>query len=90
MGDPVPRVAGQVSWPAFDAARFDLGRANREVEVGLISGSDEPGRTLVDAFRLRHPQGEDEVYEALRRPGTQRGILVTMAGHSPWTVPVIG
>lgn len=71
-GTRFPRIAGYVTWHAFDAARFevgrfDLGRVIQEVEDGLTMGVYDAERTLVGTFGLRHLHGEDEAYEALRR-----------------------
>jgi predicted transcriptional regulator of viral defense system len=92
-GTRFPQVAGRVTWHAFDAARFDLGREVREIEEGLLMGVYDAERTIVDTFRLRHHQGEDEAYEALRRwlrrRSTSPAVLLAMAGNFPRTVPVI-
>jgi hypothetical protein len=92
-GTRFPQVAGRVAWHAFDPARFDLGRVVRDVEDGLTMGVYDAERTLVDTFRLRHRQGEDEAYEALRRwlrrPGAQPSALLATARDFPQTLPVI-
>jgi hypothetical protein len=92
-GTRFPQVAGQVSWHAFDPARFDLGREVCEVEDGCAMGVYNAERTLVDTFRMRHIRGDDETYEALRRwlrhPGAQPSTLLTMAGHFPRSLPPI-
>lgn len=52
-----------------------------ELSIGIYS----PERTLVDVIRLRHREGSDVAWEALRRwlarKGSKPAELLTMAKH---------
>lgn len=89
-GTRPPSLSGQVTWHTFDVATFDLGRGRLPVGGGLFLGIFSAERTIVDTFRLRHLQGDDEAYEALRRwlrkPGVQPARLLRMAAHFPRSV----
>lgn len=92
-GNRFPRLSAPITWHAFDAERFDIGREMHDVEETIRLGVYNAERTIVDTFRLRHQQGEDEAYEALRRwlrqPGSQPSSLLDMARHFPQTVSAI-
>jgi predicted transcriptional regulator of viral defense system len=92
-GDRSPRVTGPISWHTFDAERFEIGREIHEVEDTIHMGVYNAERSIVDTFRLRHRQGEDEAHEALRRwirkPGSQPSTLLELAGHFPRSVTAI-
>jgi len=86
-GTRFPALAGPVAWHGFAAPTFDLGRDMLDVGDDLQLGVYSAERAIVDAFRLRHLQGEDEAYEALRRwlrrRGSQPASLLAMATHFP-------
>jgi len=88
-----PRVAAPVRWHRFDEATFPLGRQTVEVDDGLVLGLYSAERSVVDAFRLRHREGEDLAIEALRRWIKRRGStparLLTMARHFPKAEPAL-
>ncbi|WP_203433254.1 type IV toxin-antitoxin system AbiEi family antitoxin domain-containing protein [Jiangella asiatica] len=92
-GSRFPSTTGPVTWHAFAAETFELGRIRRRVDSQLQLGLYNAERTIVDTFRLRHLTGSDEAYEALRRwlsrRGSQPSTLLTMAGHFPRTLPSI-
>lgn len=92
-GHRFPVVGGPVTWHAFASATFDVGRHVVDVGPGLQIGTYDAERTLVDTFRLRHRQGEDEAYEALRRwlrrRESQPSTLLAMAAHFPRSVAPI-
>ena len=92
-GQRFPVVGGPVAWHAFAITTFDLGRDDLDVGPGLQIGVYDAERTLVDTFRMRHRQGDDEAYEALRRwlrrRESQPSTLLTMAAHFPRSVPPI-
>lgn len=89
-GTRPPALAGAVTWHAFDPARFEIGRDTLVLDSTLSLAIYGPERTIVDTFRMRHRQGDDEAYEALRRwvrrRGTQPADLLRMARHFPRTV----
>ena len=86
-GERARAVTAPVTWHRFAAATFDVGReeisAGGDTRIGLYT----PERCLVDMFRLRHQEGSDVALEALkawlRRPGSQPGLLLKMAGSFP-------
>jgi predicted transcriptional regulator of viral defense system len=92
-GQRFPVVGGPIAWHAFAITTFDLGRDDLDVGPGLQIGVYDAERTLVDTFRMRHRQGDDEAYEALRRwlrrRESQPSTLLTMAGHFPRSVAPI-
>jgi hypothetical protein len=52
---------------SFDGATFDLGRETIDVGARVPLGIYSAERSLVDVIRLRHDQGADQAWEALRR-----------------------
>jgi len=81
-----PRTRAPVRWHRFDTETFDLGRTLIKVNGDHI-GLYNPERSIVDAFRLRHLEGEDLAHEALRRWLRRRGSnpagLLELARHFP-------
>jgi len=92
-GTRFPVLAGPVVRHAFAASTFDVGRETLDVGDDLQLGVYSAERTIVDTFRLRHLQGEDEAYEALRRwlrrRGSQPASLTAIASHFPRSVAPI-
>lgn len=92
-GRRFPSVAGPVSWHTFATETFHLGRETMKLDEDLRIGVYSAQRTIVDTFRMRHIQGEDEAYEALRRwlrqPGSQPAALLRVAAAFPRTVAPI-
>lgn len=88
-----PRVRAPVRWHRFHEPTFRLGRETITVDDGLALGVYSATRSIVDAFRLRHQEGEDIAIGALRRwlqrPGTQPADLLTIAAHFPKAEPSI-
>ena len=86
-------MSGPVAWHGFAVDTFDLGREKLDIGPGLQIGIYDAERTLVDTFRMRHRQGDDEAYEALRRwlrrGESQPSTLLAMAAHFPRTVTPI-
>lgn len=70
-----PRMGAPIRWHRFDADTYDLGRQHLTVDEGVILGIYSPERCIVDAFRLRHLEGEDVAIEALRRWLRQSGAV---------------
>ena len=67
-----PRTRAPVRWHRFATDTFDLGRTLVDVDgehIGLYNAE----RSIVDAFRLGHLEGEDVAHEALRRWLRRRG-----------------
>ena len=86
-----PRVSAPVRWHRFHEDTFYLGRETIEVDQGLSLGLYSAERSVIDAFRLRHLQGEELAVEALRRwlqrPGATPAHLLTIAGPFPQVEP---
>lgn len=84
-GSRVPKLHSPVEVHVFAHKTFDLGREDlkiaRGVSIGLYSGE----RTLIDVIRLRHREGPEVAWEALRRwlrrRGSQPAVLIKMAKH---------
>lgn len=92
-GRRFPAVVGPVSWHAFAIETFHVGRETITIGDDLRIGVYSAQRSIVDTFRMRHMQGEDEAYEALRRwlrrPGSQPATLLRVAAAFPRTVSPI-
>jgi hypothetical protein len=88
-----PAVRAPVAWHAFDPATFHIGRETLPLDPVVSIGIYSPERAIVDTVRLRHRQGSEVAYQAIRRylghPGSQPGALVAMARHFPRTEPEI-
>ncbi|MFE9691547.1 type IV toxin-antitoxin system AbiEi family antitoxin domain-containing protein [Micromonospora sp. NPDC005806] len=82
-----PVTIAPVAWHSFDPATFDIGRTNLPLDLETSIGLYSPERSIVDAFRLRHREGPDLAYAALRRWLRQRGAspsrLLAMARQFP-------
>ena len=86
-----PKVRAPICWHRFCEETFDLGRETIGVDEGLAIGVYNAERTIIDAFRLRHHQGDDLAVEALKRwlkrPEATPAHLLTMARHFPKAEP---
>ncbi|MCA9552468.1 MAG: type IV toxin-antitoxin system AbiEi family antitoxin domain-containing protein [Myxococcales bacterium] len=69
----------------FDPTTFELGRQLLDVGARKPLGLYSAERTIVDMVRLRHEQGPEQAWEALRRwlarPGRNLGQLLALAGQ---------
>jgi hypothetical protein len=67
----------------FAKKTFDLGREEVNITDGFAVGLYSAERSLVDVIRLRHREGADVAWEALRRwlrcRGTKLATLIEMA-----------
>lgn len=86
-----PRVSAPVRWHRFHEETFLVGRETIEVDEALSVGLYSAERSVIDAFRLRHLEGEELAVEALRRwlkqPGTTPAALLAMARSFPKVEP---
>ncbi len=86
-GARAPKVAAPVRWHHFAAATFDLGRDVLTLDGGFTIGEYCPERSIVDAYRLRHLEGDELGREALkawlRRRGSQPSKLLEVASSFP-------
>jgi predicted transcriptional regulator of viral defense system len=92
-GSHRPLVTAPVTWHQFDRATFEVGRTTLPVDGTVTIGLYSAERSIIDAFRLRHQEGEDVAYIALRRwlrrPGSSPAALHEMASHFPPAVKPI-
>jgi len=86
-----PRVHAPARWHRFREDTFDIGRETIEVDEGLSIGIYSAERSLIDAFRLRHQEGDEMAVEALKRwlkqPAATPANLLAMAKHFPKAEP---
>ncbi len=85
-GSWTPDVTPPVRWRHFDADTFEIGRGRLDIgedrDIGIYSAE----RSIIDAFRMRHLEGDDLAIEALKswvRRGGQPSELLRMAGSFP-------
>lgn len=88
-----PAVAAPVTWHMFDRVTFDIGRDELPIDDETAIGIYNQERCIIDAFRLRHREGDDLAYIALRRWLRHRGnspsTLVAMTHSFPTTTTPI-
>lgn len=86
-----PAASIPVMWHAFDPATFDIGRETLTLDPATRIGLYGPERSIIDTVRLRHRQGPEVAYQAIRRyfaqPGTRAGPLLAMARNFPQAQP---
>lgn len=89
-----PRLSAAVTWHTFDPDTFHIGRDTMPVDPVTTLSIYGPERSIVDAFRLRHREGDDLAYIALRRwlrrRGSQPAALYGMAQHFPQSRKALG
>ena len=82
-----PRTSAPVTWHTFDPDTFAIGRDELPLDAQTAIGIYTSERCIIDAFRLRHQEGTDLAYTALRRwlarPGAQPSALLALARHFP-------
>jgi hypothetical protein len=65
-GSREPKVSAPARWHQFARSTFDLGRDDIELDGGFTIGlSYPPEWSIVDAYRLRHLEGDELGREAL-------------------------
>jgi predicted transcriptional regulator of viral defense system len=81
------RLAVPVTWHHFSAETFSIGREPLSVEPEGEIGIYNAERSIIDAFRLRHLEGNELAVEALRtwlrRRGNSPSALMNMAKPFP-------
>jgi hypothetical protein len=84
-GSRVPRLRPVIDVHVFASKTFDLGREEIYIGDGISTGLYSAERSLVDIIRLRHREGSDVAWEALRRwlrrKGAKPAALLAMAKH---------
>lgn len=71
-GTRLPKTRLPVTWHRFAAATFDIGRLTITID-GHSVGLYDAERSIVDSFRLRHREGREQGFEALRNWLRRRG-----------------
>ncbi|MGS2616340.1 type IV toxin-antitoxin system AbiEi family antitoxin domain-containing protein [Micromonospora sp. LZ34] len=86
-GQHQPATAAPVSWHSFDRATFHIGRNELRLDAETSIGLYSPERSIIDAIRLRHSEGSELAYLALRRwlrrGGSSPSQLLTMSRRFP-------
>lgn len=82
-GRRIPALQSPANVHVFAKGTFGLGRGEIQVGEGLTLGLYSAERSLVDMVRLRHREGAEIAWEALRRwlrrKGTKPAALIEMA-----------
>ncbi|WP_107653944.1 type IV toxin-antitoxin system AbiEi family antitoxin domain-containing protein [Nocardia suismassiliense] len=81
-----PKLETPIRWHRFDAATFDLGRDDLDIGQSQNIGIYSAQRSIIDAFRLRHLEGDDLAIESLKRwlrKGGQASELLRLAKSFP-------
>lgn len=82
-GETRPKLQAPHRLHQFDRGTFDIGRDTFDVGARQPLGIYSAERSLIDLVRLRHDQGPELAWEALRRwlsrHGRNPGQLITMA-----------
>ena len=90
---PLTVWTAPITWHHFDAATFDIGRAEHALPGGRAIGLYSAERTIIDLFRLSHDWGSDLAIDALKRwlrvRGNSPSRLLTMATHFPKGKPAL-
>jgi predicted transcriptional regulator of viral defense system len=77
----------------FDRDTFDLGQEALEVGTRSPMGIYSAERSIIDIIRIRHLQGADLAWEALRRwlrqPGRSPAQLIELAEHFAGAEPAL-
>ena len=84
-GRRIPILRSPVDFHVFARETFDLGREKLDIGGGDSVGLYSAERSLIDVIRLRHREGSDVAWEALRRwlrrRGSKPASLIKMAKH---------
>jgi hypothetical protein len=82
-GSRIPALRPAIDVHVFAKKTFELGREEVDITDGFAVGLYSAERSLVDVIRLRHREGADVAWEALRRWLRRRGAkpatLIEMA-----------
>lgn len=84
-GSRVPALYSPVQVHVFASQTFALGRKELDIGGKVLIGIYSAERSIVDVIRLRHREGSDVAWEALRRwlrrRGSRPAALVELAKH---------
>ncbi|MDO3650514.1 type IV toxin-antitoxin system AbiEi family antitoxin domain-containing protein [Nocardia mangyaensis] len=87
-GSWAPSLDTPIRWHRFDATTFDIGRNEMSIGHGHTIGIYSAQRSIIDAIRLRHLEGDDLAVESLKRwlrHGGQPSELLRLAKAFPTT-----
>lgn len=80
-----PRLHAVMALHIFSAETFEVGRGELTLSTGAVVGVYNAERSIVDVIRLRHREGTDVAWEALRRwlgrPDSRPAALLETARH---------
>ncbi len=92
-GNTRPALKAPCRLHQFDPQTFDVGRETLDIDARTSLGIYSAERSLVDVVRIRHLQGSDIAWEALRRwlrqPGASPAQLIETAKHFAGAEPAI-
>jgi hypothetical protein len=92
-GSTRPALRAPVRLHQFDRGTFGLGRDLLDVGARRALGMYSAERSIVDVVRLRHREGSDMAWEALRRwlaqPGRSPAQLLELARQLPKAEPAL-
>jgi predicted transcriptional regulator of viral defense system len=92
-GTRPPASSLPVDWHSFASKTFEIGRERLKLGVGTNIHIYSAERSIIDAFRMRHQEGSDLAYMALKtwlkRKRSHPSDLLSMARSFPRTLPVL-
>jgi hypothetical protein len=92
-GSTRPALRAPCRLHQFDPRTFELGREPLDVGARRPIGIYSAERSIIDVIRLRHREGSDVAWEALRRwlsqPGRSPAQLIELARQFPGAEPAL-